>query len=65
MYACLIVGKHSFYLQKNRYNNVLLFNFLSYSKLTSEKREGVITNGQSRETGNMGYTRHRTKASKA
>ena len=26
--------------------------------------EGVIRNGQSRETGNIGYTRHRTKTNK-
>ena len=32
---------------------------------TLEKTEGVIKNGQSRETGNIGYTRHRTKAKKA
>jgi len=27
----------------------------------SEKTERVINNGQSRDTGNIGYTRHRTK----
>ena len=26
-----------------------------------EKTKGAIKNGQSRETGNTGYTRHRTK----
>ena len=26
----------------------------------SEKTEGVIKNGQSRETGNIAYTRHKT-----
>jgi hypothetical protein len=26
-----------------------------------EKTQGQIKNGQSRETGNIGYTRHRTK----
>jgi hypothetical protein len=26
-----------------------------------EKPEGAIKNGQSKETGNIGYTRHRTK----
>ena len=26
-----------------------------------EKTEGAIKNGQSKETGNIGYTRHRTK----
>jgi hypothetical protein len=33
---------------------------------TSSKRitEGVIKNGQSRDTGNIGYTRHRTKTNK-
>jgi hypothetical protein len=29
-----------------------------------EKTEGVIKNRQSRETGNIGYTRHRTKTNK-
>jgi len=28
---------------------------------TLEKTEGVIQNGQLRETGNIGHTRHRTK----
>jgi hypothetical protein len=26
-----------------------------------EKTKGAIKNGQSRDTGNIGYTRHRTK----
>jgi DNA-binding transcriptional regulator YiaG len=30
-----------------------------------EKIEGAINNGQSRKTGNVGYTRNRTKTSKA
>jgi hypothetical protein len=29
-----------------------------------EKIEGVIENGQSRDTGNSGHTRHRTKTNK-
>ena len=29
-----------------------------------EKTEGAIKNGQSRDTGNIGYTRHRTKTNK-
>jgi hypothetical protein len=29
-----------------------------------EKTEGAIENGQSRDTGNIGYTRHRTKTNK-
>jgi hypothetical protein len=29
-----------------------------------EKTKGAIKNGQSRETGNIGYTRHRTKTNK-
>ena len=29
-----------------------------------EKTEGEINNGQSRETGNTGYTRHRTMTNK-
>ena len=29
-----------------------------------ENFEGTITNGQSRETGNIGHTRHRTKTNK-
>ena len=29
-----------------------------------EKTEGAIKNRQSRETGNIGYTRHRTKTNK-
>jgi hypothetical protein len=32
----------------------LRFNFLFYSKLTSEKREGAIINGQSREMATLG-----------
>jgi hypothetical protein len=34
-------------------------------ELPLEKTEGAIKNGQSRETGNIGHTRHRTKTSKA
>jgi len=30
-----------------------------------EKIEGTIKNGQSRETGNVGYTRHKVKTDKA
>ena len=30
----------------------------------NEKIEAAIKNGQSRDTGNIGYTRHRTKANK-
>ena len=30
-----------------------------------EKTEGTIKNGQSKNTGNIGYTRHRTKTNKA
>ena len=29
-----------------------------------EETEGAIKNGQARDTGNIGYTRHRTKANK-
>jgi len=29
-----------------------------------EKTEGAIKNGQSRDTGNIGNTRHRTKTNK-
>jgi len=29
-----------------------------------EKTEGAKNNGQSRETGNIGYTRHKTKTNK-
>jgi len=32
--------------------------------MLSEKTEGAIKNGQSRETGNVGHTRHRTKTYK-
>ena len=32
---------------------------------TLEKTEGTIKNLQSRDTGNIGYTRHRTKTNKA
>jgi len=31
----------------------------------SEKTEGAIKNGQSRETGSSGWTRHKTKTNKA
>ena len=31
--------------------------FLVYIQYTLENTEGAITNGQSRETGNIGYTR--------
>ena len=37
-------------------NNIYLY--------TLEKNEGTIKNGQSRNTGNIGYTRHRTKTNK-
>jgi hypothetical protein len=33
-------------------------------KYTLEKTKGAIEKGQSRETGNIGYTRHRTKTNK-
>jgi hypothetical protein len=33
--------------------------------LTLEKTEWAIKNGQSRDSGNIGYTRHRTKTNKA
>jgi hypothetical protein len=33
-------------------------------KKTSKKTEGAIKNGQSRETGNIGHTRHRMKTNK-
>jgi hypothetical protein len=29
-----------------------------------EKTDGAMKNGQSRDTGNIGYTRHRTKTNK-
>ena len=29
-----------------------------------QTKQGAIKNGQSRETGNIGYTRHRTRARK-
>jgi hypothetical protein len=32
--------------------------------MTVEKTEEAIKNGQSRETGNIGYTRHRTMTNK-
>ena len=35
------------------------------SKYTLEKTESVIKNGQSRDTGKLGYTRHRKKTNKA
>ena len=34
------------------------------NKLTLENNEGAITNGQSRETGNIGYTRRRQTTQK-
>ena len=34
-------------------------------KYTLKKTEGAIKNGQFIETGNIGYTRHRTKTNKA
>ena len=40
----------------------LFFNlskFDRYAKQTLEKTEGAIKNGQSRETGNIGYTRRK------
>jgi len=33
-------------------------------KNTTQKTEGPIRNGQSRDTGNIGHTRHRTKTNK-
>ena len=44
---------HNYCLQYNRIN-----------KKSTTKPEGAIRNGQSRETGNMGNTRHRTKINK-
>jgi hypothetical protein len=37
---------------------------VSYLQYTLEKTEGAIKNGESRETGNSGYTRHKTKTNK-
>ena len=37
---------------------------LTRSKYTLEKTEGAIKNEQFRDSGNIGYTRHRTKTSK-
>jgi hypothetical protein len=42
-------------------NNRLSFEFESCELL--EKTEGVMKNGQSRDIGNIGYIRHRTKTS--
>jgi len=60
----IVTSTHSytfqFKLQKctgSNYQIVLL-------KKTLEKTEGAIKYGQSRETGNIGYTRHKTKANK-
>ena len=36
----------------------------NYGKLTLATTEGAIKNGQSRETGNVGYTRRRTTKQK-
>jgi len=33
-------------------------------EITFEKTEGEINNGQSRDTGNIGHIRHRTKTNK-
>jgi hypothetical protein len=33
-------------------------------EITFEKTEGEINNGQSRDTGNIGHIRHRTKTKK-
>jgi len=38
---------------------------LNNQKKTFEKTEGAIKNGQSRETDNIGYTRHNTNTHKA
>jgi len=35
-----------------------------HDKETLEKTKGVIKNGKSRETGNIGYTRHKTMTNK-
>ena len=39
-------------------------NVLTHSKYTLEKTEGAIKNEHFRNTGNIGYTRHRTKTNK-
>ena len=45
---------------------MILFSLLSLFllKLPLEKMEGAIKNGQSKETGNIGYTRRKTKTNK-
>jgi hypothetical protein len=41
-----------------------LGDYIVFDKYTLEKTEETIKNGQSRETGNIGYTSHGTKACK-
>jgi hypothetical protein len=42
----------------------LAINIIIRIKKTLEKTEGAIKNGQSRETGEIGYTKHKTKTIK-
>jgi hypothetical protein len=48
-------------------NNLCYVSWITppFNKQTLEKTEGAIQNGQSRETVNIEYTRHRTKKTKA
>jgi hypothetical protein len=52
---------------KDQTTEVITYHLLLclYFKQTLEKTEGEIENVQSRETGNIWHTRHRTKTSKA
>jgi hypothetical protein len=42
----------------------LIFTWLLYTNVRETRRDNQIKNGQSRETGNIGYTRHKTKTNK-
>jgi hypothetical protein len=43
---------------------VFLYKYVAYQYTKLKKMEGAIKNGQSRDTGNIGHTRHKTKTKK-
>jgi hypothetical protein len=57
----------SLHLRVGRLSRRLTTNFActyGYRKFLFVKNEGAIRNAKSRDTGNIGYTRHRTKSNK-
>jgi hypothetical protein len=55
--------KYNFHMITEEYDPNQTYKHMKI-KYTLEKTEGAIKNEQSRETSNIGYTRHKTKTNK-